>query len=154
MGQYTAVVSNHNLNISCLKSLAEDLSKRLKANIVYGYNKTYFIENNTINYEFETSFIGSINYENAKETYNLIDENLGSKEFIEKYGFAIFDDTTLQFEDYCKECLVDEYKNIAFCLEKTSDSKEAIIKELQKQEVMVEALYDAVDKHAFLCETS
>ena len=37
MGQYTAVVSNHNLDVTNVKNLAKDLSTKLQATIIYGY---------------------------------------------------------------------------------------------------------------------
>lgn len=44
MGHDVYNVRRHNLNTSSIEGLAEDLSKRLKANVEYGYYDTFFFD--------------------------------------------------------------------------------------------------------------
>lgn len=117
MGQSTAVVSNHNLDVTNVKNLAKDLSIKLQATIIYGYNKNYFIDEDKIDYDYEFNDIETIIYKNATITYFLIDVNLGSRNFIEKYGFEILESENFNIEEYTKESIIKEYESIEYELQ-------------------------------------
>jgi len=109
MSQSTSVLCNHSLNTSSVLELAQDLSKRLNANISYGYNWNFFVneDNNELDYDLEFIEIGKIEVENASTTYVLKDEHLGKKLFIEEHGIEILESADFIIDDYIKELLLD-----------------------------------------------
>jgi type I restriction enzyme R subunit len=94
---------------------------------------------------------GSEEYKTRPKQYvNGVDVSvLVSRElYFDHYGKPI----TVSLKDYTKNIIQQKFTSLDdFLLTwNTADKKEAIIKELQEQGVMVEALYDAVDKQVDL----
>jgi HIRAN domain len=120
MSQSTSVICNHSLNTTSVEVLAQDLSKRLNATIIYGYNWTFFIKADTNEFDYDLEFIeiGKIVIENASVTYILQDENLGKKLFIEEHGIEILDSEVYKIDDYHKELLLDA-QNVEYELHDT-----------------------------------
>lgn len=111
MGKSTSVVSNHNLDISSLKALAIDLSNRLKATIDYGYSYTFLVNpENELDYDIDFKSQGKIEVLNSKRSYQLIDEKLGQKLFIEEKGIEILDSKEFVVSDYLKEFITEDLK--------------------------------------------
>ena len=79
-------------------------------------------------------------YVNGVDVSVLISRDL----YFDQYGRPI----TTSLKDHTKEIIKEKYTSLDDFLNKwnTTDKKEAIITELQEQGVMVEALYEAVDK--------
>lgn len=79
-------------------------------------------------------------YVNGVDVSVLISRDL----YFDQYGRPI----TTSLKDHTKEIIKENYTSLDDFLNKwnTTDKKEAIITELQEQGVMVEALYEAVDK--------
>jgi hypothetical protein len=90
MGHDLRVLTNHNLNISSLETLAYDLLERLEVNIEYGYYSSENLckildEKITSKYIKIETLIKADNYPRAQ----LLDENYQQKKAIEKYGTEI-----------------------------------------------------------------
>lgn len=92
MGCDISILSQHNLNLTSIETLANDLADRFGFNIDYGYfafeeyNKP--LENN-----LEEGFIslGKIEKQPFKRAYKLIDEIYQHKQLHEKLGDAMYD---------------------------------------------------------------
>lgn len=120
MGKTTSVLANHDLDVSSLENLAADLSRRLHATIVYGYNKTYFLtERKEVESDYEFIEMGIIEIQDATSRYILTDENYGAQLFIEKFGLGVLEDKNIIIDDYIKECIVNENDAIEFELVET-----------------------------------
>ena len=118
MGKTTSVLSNHNLDISSIEKLAIDLSAKLKASIIYGYNKTYFItDNKELDYDYEFIDIDTIFYKNSALEYNLIDVNYGARKFIAENSVEVLYDTTLKIEEYTRTSILEECNSIEYELQ-------------------------------------
>lgn len=119
MGKTTSIISNHSLDITNLEALAKDISIRLQATICFGYEKTWYIDDeNAILYDFEFIDLGTISFSDATDSYNLIDCTYGSKEFIAQNGIAILEDENFKIDDYYKQLILEEISSIEFELEK------------------------------------
>lgn len=69
MGQDVFAQGNHKLDISSIEALANDVSKRFRANVGYGYYDQYWWDINGIEIEpsYEHIEFGYIPFANAKE---------------------------------------------------------------------------------------
>lgn len=137
MSKSTSVLCNHTLDTSNVENLAKDLSKRLKATITFGYNYTFFVNNeNELDYDLEFIEIGTIPFSNTKLTYQLVDIKLGQKEFVKTNSLEILDSENIKIDEYLKERLLEdivsveyelcendggEYDTICYIFEKCSD---------------------------------
>lgn len=111
MGKSTFVVSNHNLDISTLKALAIDLSNRLQATVDYGYSYTFFVnQENELDYDIDFTSQGKIEVLNSKLTYQLVDQKLGQKLFIEEKGIEVLDSKEFLVSDHLKKIIKEDLK--------------------------------------------
>lgn len=88
MGHDVSTIGNHKLDISSIESLAKDLSKRLKANIDYGYYHQFWIDidGNEFEPSYENIILGRIQHPDAKQTIWLSDELYQVHQIINKHG--------------------------------------------------------------------
>ncbi len=111
MGNYTSIISNHSLNNNSIEELAQDISIRLQANVVYGYNYCFFVKDNTIEYDIEFIETGKIIFATSKVEYQLCDQNLGQKLFVEATGKDNITSNKYLIDSYLKEMLLDNEEN-------------------------------------------
>ena len=112
MGHDVSTIGNHNLDITNIETLAQDLSKRFKANIEYGYDNQYWvdIDGNEIEPTYENVVFGIIPYPDSKQTIWLSDEYYQIHQIINKHGdnyiklpyFAQSDSLKSEFESATK----------------------------------------------------
>ena len=91
MGCDISILSRHNLNITSVATLADDLANRLGFSIDYGYYavKEYnALLKNNLNEDWIS--LGYIDKQPAVQKYRLIDEKYQIKELVAMYGNAIF----------------------------------------------------------------
>lgn len=91
MGCDISILSQHNLNISDVETLAIDLSNRFGFSIEYGYHA--FKEHNALlQNDLEEGFIslGVIDKQPYVKKYYLIDEKFQHKQLYQKYGEKVF----------------------------------------------------------------
>ena len=134
MSRTTSVICNHSLNTASVEVLAQDLSKRLNANISYGYNWTFFIKEDTNEIDYDLEFIetGKIEVENATTTYILKDENLGKKLFIDKHGIEFLNSDVFKKSDYLRDVIINESENIEYELTNSFASENDFIGSIYK----------------------
>ena len=91
MGCDISILSQHNLNITNVETLALDLSNRLGISIEYGYNSIESY-NKLLDNNLEEDFIllGTIDKEPFSKKYKLIDEKFQEKQLYQKYGDELF----------------------------------------------------------------
>lgn len=109
MGCDISVLSKHNLNISNLETLANDLSERLNLNIDYGYySRTEY--NNLLENNFDDGLkiIGSIKKNDDDARYLLVDEKYQEKQVFQKIGEKLFE--MKEYWDWLVEIPNDEMK--------------------------------------------
>lgn len=113
MGHDVSTIGNHKLNISNIEALAEDLSKRFKSNVEYGYYHQYWfdINGNEIEPSYENVVLGKISFApSSNQTIWLSDEYYQIHQIINKHGdsyiklpcFAESDSLKLEFESAIK----------------------------------------------------
>lgn len=92
MGHDVYNVRRHNLNTSSIEGLAEDLSKRLKANVEYGYYDTFFFDWDGFYREASYNLLkfGVIKFPGAHTTLRISDENYFYHIIYSKYGEDAF----------------------------------------------------------------
>ncbi len=88
MGHDVRAIGNHKLDISNLKALAKDLSKRLSAHVEYGYNQYFWldIDGNEIEPSYDNIIFGRIEHPASNQTIWLSDELYQMHEIIAKHG--------------------------------------------------------------------
>lgn len=122
MGHDIVPISNHSLDTSNVANLAKDLSKRLQANIEYGYQDSFghYLEKEST---YEDVTLGKITVPGASETYFLRDEHYQLHSYYTEHGEKIFD--LDYFQDEERELSIRsvrvELEYIWYSLENTAD---------------------------------
>lgn len=119
MTKFTSVCCNHTLSITNVQVLAEDLSKKLRANICYGYIPSLMIseESKTITFDYENyEFvpIGTIAFPNATETYYLKDSFFDEKRCIENYGAEILNSNSFRIDEDLKKEIISQATQVEY----------------------------------------
>ncbi|CAM2973127.1 hypothetical protein [Flavobacterium frigoris] len=91
MGCDISTLSNHNLNLSSIEALANDLANRFGYTIEFGYY-SHQVYTDLLGHDIEEDFVslGSIEKTPFKKKYRLLSCNYQQKLLFEKHGDALF----------------------------------------------------------------
>lgn len=116
VGQDISQLGKHNLKTENIESLAFDLSKRLKVNVEFGYQKSFQLSNKTIEYTSNDTIIklGRIDYKRAGKTIFLKDEFYQIHQILEKIGNELFEISFTSENSISKSEIKDAIDNIYY----------------------------------------
>lgn len=124
MGKSTNIVSNHNLDVSSAKKIAEQLAERFKVNITIYSNHRIYIENKEVKEDWDWFNLETIKYKNATKTYFLDDINYSIRVFIKEHGLATLKGEMLTIDTFLKERILEFQDPIEYDFQ--DENKDAI----------------------------
>lgn len=92
MGRDVVSLSRHNLDVSSIGALANDISNRIQFNVEYGY-WAYEDYSKMLNIQYQDNFIvlGTAIFNPNRDTiYRLVDEKYQDRKLLEMYGDELF----------------------------------------------------------------
>ena len=121
MAKTTSILCDHTLDVSSVAQLAADLSQRLQATIVYGFDHVLFInDQKALDYSLDFVEVASVEFPGSQQTYRLIDEKLGQREFLKTHRL---DSDEFTVDEFLKGELFENLAEVEYVLEEFSGTE-------------------------------